>query len=289
MNTLSDFEIKQRKYMPVFPKATGKPTPYIEGYPYEDDEPMAATGFHAEQIVTLADQFFRYFEINEHIFVGIDTFIYYREGDHRKVVAPDIYIVLGASKFPQRRSFYTWSEGAAPSVVFEFLSDSTAHQDRDEKVPLYLVDIGVQEYFIHQPDMERTAELRGWRRGSSGDIVEIAPDAEGGLFSETLNLYFRWKEDPVTEVRLLRPYLPDGTPITTSREDQALKEKALEQRQIAEEQRQAAEEQRQAAEEQRQAAEEQRQAAERRVREEQERRQAAEAELARLRAQLAHR
>ncbi len=268
MNTLSDFEIKQSKYMPVFPKATGKPTPYIEGYPYEDDEPMAATGFHAEQIVTLADQFFRYFEINEHIFVGIDTFIYYREGDRRKVVAPDIYIVLGASKFPQRRSFYTWSEGAAPSVVFEFLSDATAHQDRDEKVPLYLVDIGVQEYFIHQPDMERTAEFRGWRRGPSGDIVEIAPDAEGGLFSETLNLYFRWKEDPVTEVRLLRPYLPDGTPITTSREDQALKEEAQEQRQIAEEQRQVAE---------------------RRVREEQERRQAAEVELARLRAQLANR
>ncbi len=282
MNTLSDFEIKQRKYMPVFPKATGKPTPYIEGYPYEDDEPMAATGFHAEQIVTLADQFFRYFEINEHIFVGIDTFIYYREGDRRKVVAPDIYIVLGASKFPQRRSFYTWSEGAAPSVVFEFLSDSTAHQDRDEKVPLYLVDIGVQEYFIHQPDMERTAEFRGWRRGPSGDIIEIAPDAEGGLFSETLNLHFRWKEDTVTEVRLLRPYLPDGTPITTSREDQALKEEA-------EEQRQAAEEQRQIAEEQRQAAEEQRQAAERRAREEQERRRAAEVELARLRAQLANR
>lgn len=275
MKTLSDFEIKQRKYMPVFPKATGKPTPYIEGYPYEDDEPMAATGFHAEQIVTLADQFFRYFEINEHIFVGIDTFIYYREGDRRKVVAPDIYIVLGASKFPQRRSFYTWSEGAAPSVVFEFLSDATAHQDRDEKVPLYLVDIGVQEYFIHQPDMERTAEFRGWRRGASGDIIEIAPDAEGGLFSETLNLYFSWKEDPVTEVRLLRPYLPDGTPITTSREDKALKEEAQEQRQIAEEQRQAAEEQRQAAE--------------RHAREEQERRQAAEAELARLRAQLANR
>ena len=88
------------------------------------------------------------------------------------------------------------------------------------------------------------------------------------MFSETLNLYFRWKEDPVTEVRLLRPYLPDGTPITTSREDKALKEEAQEQRQAAEEQRQAAE---------------------RRVREEQERRQAAEAELARLRAQLANR
>ena len=181
-------------------------------------------------------------------------------------------------------------------MVFEFLSDSTARQDRDEKVPLYLVDIGVQEYFIHQPDLERPAEFRGWRRSASGDIVEIAPDAADGLFSETLNLYFRWKEDAVTEVRLLRPYLPDGTPITTSREERALKEAAQEQRQAAEEQqqaaeeqRQAAEEQRQAAEEQRQAAEEQRQAAERRAREEQERRQTVEAELARLRAQLANR
>ena len=227
------------------------------------------------RLLPLPTNFFRYFEINAHIFVGIDTFIYYREGDRTKVVAPDIYIVLGASKFPQRRSFYTWSEGTAPSVVFEFLSDSTARQDRQEKVPLYLVDIGVQEYFIHQPDMERRAEFRGWRRSPSGDIVEIAPDAEGGLFSETLNLYFRWKEDAVTEVRLLRPYLPDGTPITTSREDKALKEAAQEERQVAEEQRQIAEEQRHAAE--------------RRAREEQERRQAAEAELARLRAQLADR
>ncbi len=275
MKTLTDFEIKQRKYMPVFPKASGKPTPYIPGYPYEDDEPMAATGFHAEQIVTLADQFFRYFEIHEHIFVGIDTFIYYREGDRRKVVAPDIYIVLGASKFPQRRSFYTWAEGTAPSVVFEFLSDSTAHHDREEKVPLYLLDIGVQEYFIHQPDLERRAEFRGWRRDASGNIVEIEPDADGGVFSETLNLYFHWKADPVTEVRLLRPYLPDGTPITTSLEEKALKEAAQEQREVAEEQRQAAEEQRQAAE--------------KRLREERERRQTVEAELARLRAQLADR
>lgn len=38
MDTLSDFDIKQRKYMPVFPIATGKTTVYMEGYPYEDDD-----------------------------------------------------------------------------------------------------------------------------------------------------------------------------------------------------------------------------------------------------------
>ena len=47
MHTLNDFELKRRKYMPTFPKANGKPTIYIQGYPCEDDQPMAVTGFHA--------------------------------------------------------------------------------------------------------------------------------------------------------------------------------------------------------------------------------------------------
>ena len=134
MHNIHDFEFKQRKYLPVFPMATGKPTIYIEGYPYEDDEPMAATGFHAAQIVTFVDQLSRYFQIHEHIHIGVDTFIYYQENDLRKVVAPDVFVVLGVAKSSLRRSFYTWAEGAVPTTVFEFLSDSTGHQDRREKV-----------------------------------------------------------------------------------------------------------------------------------------------------------
>ena len=65
MDTLYDFAFKQKKYLPVFPKATGKPTYYIEGYPCEDDEPMAATGFHGVQINTFYDQLSRYFAIKE--------------------------------------------------------------------------------------------------------------------------------------------------------------------------------------------------------------------------------
>ena len=69
MATTNDFEFKQRKYMPIFPKASGKPTVYIEGYPCEDDEPMAATGFHAEQIRIFSDQISRYFAISAHIYI----------------------------------------------------------------------------------------------------------------------------------------------------------------------------------------------------------------------------
>lgn len=261
MDTLNDFEFKQRKYMPSFPKASGKPTIYIEGYPCEDDEPMAATGFHADQIRIFSEQLTRYFSINAHIYIGVDSFIYYREGDITKFVAPDVYIVFGVDKYPQRRSFYTWSEGATPAAIFEFLSDSTADQDRHEKVQIYLGDMGAEEYFIHQPELEKPSEFRGWRHNPMGNIVEIVPDAKGGLFSEALNLWFRWEDQLDTHVRLLRPYLPDGTPITTAMEEHYLR--------IEETQR--------------------RQEAETLAAEETQRRQEAEVELQRLRRQLADR
>jgi hypothetical protein len=80
MDTVNDFDFKRRKYMPIFPRASGKPTIYIEGYPSEDNEPMSATGFHDEQITTLSDQLKRYFGEANFVYVGVDNFVYYREG-----------------------------------------------------------------------------------------------------------------------------------------------------------------------------------------------------------------
>ena len=275
MDAITDFEIKQRKYMPIFPKASGKPTVFIEGYPCEDDEPMAETDFHAEQIITLSDQLKRYFAINELVHIAVDSFIYYREGDITKCVAPDIYIVFGVDKYPLRRSFYTWAEGTVPVTVIEFLSDSTANHDRHEKVDLYLNDIGVQEYFIHQPELKKAPELRGWKRSTSGNIIEIDSDAEGSLFSAELNLWFRWEEQQESHVRLLRPYLPDGTSIATSLEEQHLKEAAearLEEEVLL-----------------REVETQRRQAVETQATEEAQRNQELEAEVERLRKQLANR
>ena len=274
MNILTDFAFKQRKYMPTFPIANGKPTIYIEGYPYEDDEPMPATEFHGMQINIFYDQLSRYFRVNDYVHIGNDNFIYYEEGNITKVVAPDIFVVFGVRKYPLRRSFYTWSEGAVPVAVFEFLSDATVDQDRHEKVQVYLKEMGVQEFFIHQPEMDKPSEFFGWRR-ASGNIVEIVPDAAGGLFSETLKLWFRWEDQLDTHVRLLRPYLPDGTPITTSTEEEQLR---IEAEARAEEADARAEEADARAEE-----------VERIAKKETERRQELEIELEHLRAQLSNR
>ena len=125
----------------------------------------------------------------------------------------------------------------------------------------------------------------------------IAPDEQGGLFSEKLNLLFRWNAQR-NGVRLLRPYLPDGTPITTAMEEHHLRVEAQEI--AAEESERRWEEDRQeeskprspASARSRNAARaeaQRRQEAETQARVEAQRRQEAEAELERLRAQLANR
>ena len=289
MDTVDSYLIKRRRYMPVFPRAKGKPTISIEGYPCEDGEPMAATGFHAEQIVTSYNQLQMFYSINEHIHIGADTFIYYREGDITKAVSPDIYVVLGVDKNPLRRSFYTWAEGAAPTVAFEFLTDAMANQNRREKARLHIMEVGIQEYFIHQPDMERPQEFRGWRQTAPGGMEEIAPDERGGLFSEALNLWFRWENRLGTRTRLLRPYLPDGNPILTSTEVEVKKEEA--EALAGEEAARRREEAARRREAEALAREEtaRRQEVEALVREEAAKRQEAEAEIERLRAQLTDR
>ena len=241
MDRIKDFYAKANKYMPIFPKATGQPTVYIEGYPFEDDEPMAETLYHAIQISSFFDQLYRFYRSESYIHIGMDNFIYYSEGDRKKCVAPDIFVVLGAKKTPPRRSFYTWKEGAIPDTIFEFLSDSTKNEDRDRKVQLYLEEMGAKEYFIHQPDLERPAEFRGWYRDNSGEIVEMLAVRPRTLFSERLNLLFTWNVDVNVDVRLLRPYLPDGTPITTSIEEEQLREEEKRLREEEQQQREIAE------------------------------------------------
>ena len=86
---------------------------------------------------------------------------------------------------------------------------------RNKKVDVYLDDIGVQEYSIHRPELEKSAGFCKWKRNPPGNIAEMVPDAEGGLFSEALNLWSRREEQQHSRVRFLRPYLPGGTSITT--------------------------------------------------------------------------
>ena len=106
----------------------------------------------------------------------------------------------------------------------------------------------------------------------SDTVVEIFPDTRDALFSESLNLSFRWADQHHSHVRLLRPYLPDGTPITTAIEERNLHA--------------AAKKRIEAAELRLETEQDLRAEAEARAAEETDRRQALERELEQLRRQL---
>ena len=147
MNLLDDAKRKHGYVLPSHPIASGKVTPYLEGYPTEDDEPMSATDFHGRQISHLSMMLIGFFGYEEKVYVGTDSFIYYNEDEPSKCVAPDVHVVFGVDAVPVRNSFYTWAEGAIPAIAFEFLSKSTQRRDREDKPKLYLQEIGMQEYF----------------------------------------------------------------------------------------------------------------------------------------------
>ena len=178
-------------------------------------------------------------------------------------MAPDVFVVRGVPK-RDRRIYKVWEEGKAPDVVFELTSASTRLADLGPKKGTYEV-LSVWEYFLFDP-LEEYLEppLQGYRLGERGyRWIEDRP-----LTSEVLGLELRVEEG------WLRLYeRKTGRRLPTPAE-------------VAEVRRQAEARAEQEAEARRQAEARAKQEAEAR-RQAEARAQAAEEELARLRAELA--
>ncbi len=206
-------------------------------------------------------------------FVGTDMFVYFSEGQARKIAAdlargvvdfrqyrgPDVFYVGGVDGNPERERWVVWEEGRYPEVIVELLSPSTAKKDRTTKKDLYAQVFQTPEYFLQDPDQ---VTLEGFRL-AGGLYRPIEPNAQGRLWSEQLGLELGlwrgvYREQTATWVRLFHS---NGRMVPTG------DERAEAERQRAEAESQRAEAERQRAE-----------AAEAQVR-------AQEAELARLRAQ----
>ncbi len=80
-----------------------------------------------------------------------DTFIYYIEGNPRRSVSPDCYVVLGLSdeaieSIERNNVYLLWEVGKAPDFILEIGSESTASADSGRKRELY-AELGVSEYW----------------------------------------------------------------------------------------------------------------------------------------------
>lgn len=84
--------------------------------------------------------------------VCCDINIYYREGDPRFVVAPDVAVAFGVntSAVENKTTYKVWEAGAAPCFVLEIASENTYRVDLFEK-PAKFAALGVAEYWRLDP------------------------------------------------------------------------------------------------------------------------------------------
>ncbi len=135
-------------------------------YPESDDEPMAETDPHIQQIIDLRSSLRDFFRNARQVYVGSNLLLYYVEGDPSKSVAPDVFVVRGVGK-QSRRTYKLWEEKRAPNVVIEVSSRKTKNEDLGWKKQLYAW-LDVREYFIPTPDENADA-----RRQAEAEIERL--------------------------------------------------------------------------------------------------------------------
>ncbi len=162
-------------------------------YPESDGKPMAETEFHRNALMNTLIILTEVFKDKPDVCVSGNMMMYYVEGDPRKSISPDVFVSFGIGK-KLRRTYRIWEEGKPPDFVLEFSSEKTHRTDQDEKKLLY-ASIGVQEYFLYDPERQYLpTPLMGFRL-IEGEYVPIPMSPDGSVMSETLNLELRLRGD----------------------------------------------------------------------------------------------
>ena len=148
--------------------------------------------------------------------VCCDINVYYRRGDPRAVVAPDVAVAFGVdvAAVKDRGTYRVWEAGAAPCFALEIASPTTVGVDLEVK-PAKYAELGVSEYWRLDPTGGELLDppLQGERRDSGRwRPIEVAAEAGTRLRgrSDVLGLDLCWRPP---KLRLWDPsegaWLPD--------------------------------------------------------------------------------
>ena len=166
------------------------PRPSPVDYPESDGQPVAETDFQRKPLWYANDALARHFRHREDVYVSANMFIYYEEGNPAAVVAPDVFVVLGAPRH-DRRSYKRWEEAKGPDFVLEITSHSTRRVDQGPKRRVY-AELGVTEYWQFDPTGDYLVPpLQGGRLAARHYVpLPLHPSPGGALFgrSEVLGL-----------------------------------------------------------------------------------------------------
>ena len=125
------------------------PPPPAVHYPDSDGQPLAESDFQRKPLMYAYMALAGRYRDRDDVYVSAVLFVYYEEGNPRAVVAPDVFVVLGAPGH-DRRTYKLWEEPKAPDFVLEITSHSTRAEDEGMKRRVY-AGIGVREYWRFDP------------------------------------------------------------------------------------------------------------------------------------------
>ena len=205
-------------------------------YPCSDGQPMAETDLHAASMVYASCALRWWFEKRgqDDVYVGSNNFLYYEQGNPSAVVAPDVYVVVGAPAH-LRDTYLLWNEPKGPDFVLEVTSKSTRRTDERRKRDVY-ASLGVSEYFLYDPRAEYLAPpLQGWRlhEGEYRPLPAVTVLSNRGvaMASEVLGLELR-DDREARMVRLRNP--ATGEILLSHRESELAREEEAAARREAE-------------------------------------------------------
>lgn len=188
--------------------------PRVIEYPSSDGRPMAETPVHRDAMIDAILVLAKHFAKRPDVYVSGNMLLYYVEGEPRKCVAPDVFVVVGASRDEDRDTYLLWREPKAPDFVLEVTSKSTRRNDQVTKRTLY-ESLGVAEYFLYDPRAEYlNPPLQGFRLHRGRYVpLEVTWPADGAptLHSEVLGLSLHLRgqalrlHDPATGKDFLTP------------------------------------------------------------------------------------
>ena len=118
-------------------------------YPDSDGQPLAESDFQLKPLVYAYTALAGRYRDRDDVYVSADLFVYYEQGNPRAVVAPDVFVVLGAPGH-DRRTYKLWEEPKAPDFVLEITSHTTRAEDEGTKRRVY-ARLGVREYWRFDP------------------------------------------------------------------------------------------------------------------------------------------
>ena len=118
-------------------------------YPSSDGKPMADGDAQLIPLIYAVDRLRHYFRRDPDVYVSGNLLIYYEEGNPKRRVAPDVFVVFGAPD-RMRPNYLLWEEPKAPDFVLEITSPKKWRLDQGPKRTLYQ-RLGVREYWQYDP------------------------------------------------------------------------------------------------------------------------------------------